>query len=163
MRTDLRSQAAGAIIDLPWDPAALAGPNAPHLDHPLLVRPESPIWTLRILMHHLHHKILGQGRWVWADEGGIHQVKPLRVGSVAGDWWWQLRMPGRKKGPAPPPSDKEVKMLELARFNVFTPDIKKGGARKSQFIYMCRRAMGLGGMECVGGRGSGPQRGQRSW
>ena len=31
-------------------------------------------------MHRVHHKILGQGRRVWADEGGIHQDKTLRVG-----------------------------------------------------------------------------------
>ena len=68
------------------------GPASPHpsnlnlsnLDHPLLVLPESPIWTLCFLMPRAHHKILGQGRWVWADEGGIHQDKPLRVGGGGG-------------------------------------------------------------------------------
>ena len=56
---------AGAIQDLPWDPAVLAGPQSPNLDHPLLVPPESPVWTLRFLMRRVHQRILGQGRWVW--------------------------------------------------------------------------------------------------
>ena len=39
----------GAIQHLPWDPAVLAGPHHRNLDHPLLVPPESPVWTLRFL------------------------------------------------------------------------------------------------------------------
>ena len=42
-------------------------------------------------------------------------------------------------------------MFELAQFNVFTPDVKRGGARHFRLICMCGHAMGLGGMECVGG------------
>ena len=130
LRGCLGSPTAGTIMDLPRDPAVLAGPHPPNLDQPLLVPPESPVWTLRFLMHCVHHKILGRGRWVWADEEGIHQGKPLRVGGgggVAGAWWWQPELPGRKRGEAAPHSDKGVKMFELTQFNVFTPDVKKGG------------------------------------
>ena len=31
-------------MDMPWDPANLAGPHPKALYHPLL-RPESPVWT----------------------------------------------------------------------------------------------------------------------
>ena len=61
---------AGSIHDPPWDPTVVAGPHPPNLDHHLLVPPESRIWTPRSLMHRVHHKILGQVRWVWADKGG---------------------------------------------------------------------------------------------
>ena len=50
------------------------------------------------------------------------------------------RMPGRKKGQAAPPSDKGVQMFELAPFNVFTPDVKTGGARHFRFLCMCWQA-----------------------
>ena len=64
------SRAAGAIQDLPWDPAVLAGPLPPNLDTPLLVAPDSPVWTLRFLLVRVHHRLLGAGRWVWVDGGG---------------------------------------------------------------------------------------------
>ena len=80
LRGFLGGRTEGAIMDLPWDLAVLAAPHPPNLDHPLLVPRESPIWTVRFLMHRVNHKILGQGRWVWADKGGIHQDKPQRVG-----------------------------------------------------------------------------------
>ena len=76
-------RAVGAIMHLAWHTAILAGLHPPNLNHPLLVRLESPISTLRFLMQPVQHKILGQGRWVWADEGGIHHDKPLRVVVVA--------------------------------------------------------------------------------
>ena len=60
----------GAILDLPWDPAVLAGPHPPNLDTPLLVTPESPVWALRFLLQRVHHRLLGAGRWVWVYEGG---------------------------------------------------------------------------------------------
>ena len=66
----MRSRAAGAIQDLPWDPAVLAGPHPPNLDTPLLVDPESPVWTLRFLLVRVHPRLLGAGRWVWVDGGG---------------------------------------------------------------------------------------------
>ena len=71
-RTFLGGRAAGVIMDMPRDPAVLASPQPPNLDHPLLVPPESPIWTLRFFMHRMHHNSFGEGRWVWADEGGIY-------------------------------------------------------------------------------------------
>ena len=33
----------------------------------------------------------------------------------------------RKWGETTPPSEKGVKMFELAQLNLFTPDVKKGG------------------------------------
>ena len=35
-------------------------------------------------MHLVHHNILGHGRWVWANEGGIHPDEPMRVGGGGG-------------------------------------------------------------------------------
>ena len=87
---------------------------------------------------------------VWADEGWVHDDKPLWVGGVAGAWWWQPKLPGRKRGVAPPPpSEKGVKMFGLARPNVFTPDVKKEGASHWRFIAHFWHAMGLRGMECA--------------
>ena len=45
---------AGAIEDVPWDPAVLAGPHPPNLDHRLLIPLDSPVWTLRFLMQLVH-------------------------------------------------------------------------------------------------------------
>ena len=64
------SRAAGALQDLPWDPAVLVGPHPPNLDTPLLIAPESPVWTLRFLLVRVHQRLLGAGQWVWVDEGG---------------------------------------------------------------------------------------------
>ena len=50
LRYLLGSRDAQAIQDLPWDPAVLTGFQPPNLDHPLLVVPESPLWTLRFLL-----------------------------------------------------------------------------------------------------------------
>ena len=50
LRGMMGSRDAGAIQDLPWDPAVLARPPPPNLDTPLLVAPESPVWTLRFLL-----------------------------------------------------------------------------------------------------------------
>ena len=102
----LGSRVAGAIMDFPREPAVLAGHHPPNLDHPLLLSSESPIWTLRFVMHRVHHKILGQGRWVWADAGGVHKDKPVRLGvGVLGELWWQPEMPGgRRANRAPFPT-----------------------------------------------------------
>ena len=70
LRGMMGSRDAGALQDLPWDPAVLAGPHPPNLDTPLLVAPESRVWTLRFLLVRVHHRLLGAGRWVWVDEGG---------------------------------------------------------------------------------------------
>ena len=90
------SRAAGALQNLPWDPAVLAGPHPPNMDTPLLVTPESPVWTLRFLLVRVHHRLLGAGRWVWVDgEGVVHLDKPLRLGVVEGSWGWQRELPGQ--------------------------------------------------------------------
>ena len=65
------SRDAGALQDLPWDPAVLAAPKPPNLDTPLLVALESAVWTLQFLLVRVHHPQLGAGRWVWVDEGGV--------------------------------------------------------------------------------------------
>ena len=84
------SRDAGALQDLPCDPAFLGGPHPAHLDTPLLVAPESPVWTLRFLLVRVHHRLLGAGRWAWVDEGGlVHLDKALRLGVVNGSWGWQ--------------------------------------------------------------------------
>ena len=69
-------------------------------------------------------------------------------------WWWLQKPSGGNKScreeegaRAPPPSAKEVKMFQLAQFNVF---INSGGAGHLRFIPMCWQAMGLGGMVCIG-------------
>ena len=70
LRGLMGSRAAGALQDLPWDPAVLGGPHPPNMDTPLLVAPESPVWTLRFFLVRVHHRLLGAGRWVWVDGGG---------------------------------------------------------------------------------------------
>ena len=45
-------------------------PTPQNLDTPLLVDPESPVWTLRFLLVRVHQRLLGAGRWVWVDGGG---------------------------------------------------------------------------------------------
>ena len=86
LRGFLGTREAGAIRDLPLDPTVLTSPHPSNLDHPLLVSPESQVWTLRFGIQRVHQRILGQGRWVWVDpEGVVHRDKPLRVG-VPGEW-----------------------------------------------------------------------------
>ena len=70
LREIVGSRDVGALHDMPWDPAVLAGPHLPNLDTPLLIAPESPVWTLRFLLVQVHHGLLGAGRWVWVDKGG---------------------------------------------------------------------------------------------
>ena len=94
------SRDAGAIEDLPWDPAVLAGPHPPNLDTPLLVAPESPVCTLRFLLQRLHHRLLGGGGGAggMGGRGGVvHLDKPLRRGVVKGWWRWQQELPGPGK------------------------------------------------------------------
>ena len=64
LKTFLGNQAAGPIMDMPWDGVVLVGPHPPGLDRPLLLPAESPVWTLRFVTHRVRHKILRQGRWV---------------------------------------------------------------------------------------------------
>ena len=80
LREFLVHRVAGAILDLPWDCAVLDDPHPLGMDTPLLLPPGGPIWTLRFVLHRVHHKVLGQGRWVWVDERGVHPAAPLRLG-----------------------------------------------------------------------------------
>ena len=57
LRLLMGSRDAGAIQDLPWDPASLAGPHPPNLDTPLLIAPKSPVRTLRFLLQRVHHRL----------------------------------------------------------------------------------------------------------
>ena len=141
------SRDVGAVQDLPWDPAVLAGPHPPNLDTPLLVAPESPVWTLRFLLVRVHHWLLGEGRWVWMDEGGVaHLDKPLCLGVVNGSWGWQRELPGPGKrwGEVGDPPEMGVKMFEMVQTNIFTPERKKGGGTQWRFVAHLSGA-GLGG------------------
>ena len=109
LRGLMGSRAAGALQDLPWDPAVLAGPHPPNMDAPLLVAPGSPY---RFLLLRVHHRLLGAGRWVWVDGGGgvVHTDKPLRIGVVEGSWGWQHELPGqgnKRLGEVPPPPPRK--------------------------------------------------------
>ena len=85
LTTFLGNRAVGAIMDIPWYLTVLAGPHAPGLNCPLLLPVKSLVWTLRFVMHHVHHKILGRGGgWVWVDQRGAYKHKPLRGG---GGWF----------------------------------------------------------------------------
>ena len=149
LREMVGSRAAGAVQDLRWDPAVLAGPNPPNPDTPLLVAPESPVWTLRFLLVHVHHRLLGAGRWVWVDEGGggVHLDRPLPLGVQNGWWGWQRELPGLGKrwGEVGPPPEKGVKMFELAQTNIFSPERKKGGGRPLAIRRQLLAGAGLGG------------------
>ena len=131
------SRDAGAIQDLPWDPAVLAGPHPPNLDTPLLVALKSPVWTLRFLLVRVHHRLLGAGRWVWVDEGVVvHVDKPVRLGVANGSCGWQRELPGPGKrwGEVGDPSEMGAKMFELAQTNIFDPERKKGGGTHWRFV-----------------------------
>ena len=149
------SRDAGALQDLPWDRAVLASPHPPNLDTPLLVAPESPVWTLRFLLVRVHHRLVGAGQCVWVDEGGVvHLDKPLRLGVVNGLWGWQREFPGAGKrwGEVPPPPQKKmgVKMFELAQTNIFTPERKKGGGHPLAIRRPLLAGARLGGVDWVG-------------
>ena len=81
---------------------------------------------------------------MWADARGVLKDKPLRVERFPREWWWQPEMPRGKKDQPSPPSDKGVKMFELARFNIFTRGVNKAGAGHFRFVCMCWHAIGLG-------------------
>ena len=137
-------------------PGSPSWPPPPKPGHPLLVAPESPVWTLRFLWVRVHHRLLGAGRWVWVDGGGgvVHLDKPLRLGVVEGSWGWQRELPGhgnKRCGEVPPPPPRKgVKMFELAQTNSFTPERKKGGANHWRFVAHNWQGLGLGGVEWVG-------------
>ena len=137
-------------------------PHPTALDHPLLLPLESSIWTRPFLMHRVHHKILGQGKWVWVDERGVHKDKPLWVGGGGG---FQGNGTGNGNvgggGQVAPHSDKEVKMFEMAQLNVFNRVIKKGGVQHFRCLCSCWQAMGLRGVHTAQRRWE--RRGRRSW
>ena len=68
------------------------------------------------------------------SEGVVHRDKPLRVGGVPGEWWWQPKLPGRKWRDASPPSEKGVKMFDLAQRHLRPRGEKGGGASQWRFI-----------------------------
>ena len=155
LRTMMVSRDAGAIHDLPWDPAVLDGLHPPNQGHPLFVATESPVWTLRFLFVRVHHRRLGAGRWVSVDEGGVVRLdRPLRLGVVNAWWGWQPELPGPRKGwgevSPPPPPEKGVNTFQLAQTNIFNLERKKGGGTHWRFFANCWQGVGLGGVGYVG-------------
>ena len=100
LRGFLGTREAGAIRGLPCDPAVLAGPHPPNLDHPLLVPPESLVWSLHFLMQRVHQRILGQGSWVWVDPGWSTGTSPCGWGGGGGS---HRTCPGGSGGRPPHP------------------------------------------------------------
>ena len=101
LRGLLGTREAGAIQDLPWDRAILAGPGPPNLDYPLLIPPESPVRTLRFFDAAGASKDFGAGKvGMGGPEGG---GPPGQAPAGGGGWWWQPELPGRKWGEATPP------------------------------------------------------------
>ena len=70
LRGMMGSRDTGGLQDLPWDPAILAGPHPPNLDTPLLVAPESPVWTLWFLLVRVHHRVGGGAVGMGGQGGG---------------------------------------------------------------------------------------------
>ena len=106
-------RSAGAILDLPWNLAVLDTPRPPGMDTPFPLPPESSIWTLQFVLQCMRHKLLGQGRWVWIDEWGVHPDKPLCLGGFQGGWQWQLDLEGAGGGDEVRQSNAGVKMFEI--------------------------------------------------
>ena len=81
----------GGIMDLPWDPAVLAGPHPPNLDHPLLVPPresdlDSPSFDALCASQNFRAGEVAVG----ARGGDPLGQTPAGGGGggVAGAWWW---------------------------------------------------------------------------
>ena len=151
--------------DMPWDPAVLAGPHPPNVDHPLVVPPESPVWTLRFLMQRVHQRLLGQGRWVWVDEGGGGRPPGQALAGGRGPRVVELATGVARAemgGNAPPLPEKGVKMFELAQPTFFTPEKKKGGGAPNGYSSPCAgRCCDLGGWSLRGGPRPGRRPGRR--
>ena len=99
---------AAAIKDLPWDPALLAWPHPPNLVLPLLVPPESPVWTLLFLFHAAGaSKVFGARDVGIGGRGGGGGVHPLGQAPAGGGGarvvGWEPELPGQKWGETPPP------------------------------------------------------------
>ena len=97
----------GAIQDLPWYPAVVAGSHPPNLDTPLLVAPESPVWTLRFLLVRVHHWLLERGgRYAWTRGGLSTWTDPCASGWSTGGGGGNVSCRGRGRDGgrcAPPP------------------------------------------------------------
>ena len=148
---------AGALQDLPWDSAVVACLHPPNLDTPLLVAPESPVWTLRFLLVRVHHRLLGAGRSVWVDEGGgcpPAQAPAPRGGQRVVGVATSVAGAGEAMGRGAPPSpEMGVKMFELAQTNIFTPERKRGGGAPTGDSSPTAgdwQGLGLGGNNWVG-------------
>ena len=101
----------------------------------------------------VHRRLLGAGRLVWVDEGGVvHLDRPLRLGVVNGWWGWQLELPGPGKGwgEVALPPEMGVKMFQLAQTNILTLERKKGGTTHRRFVVNCWQGLGFGGIEYAG-------------
>ena len=106
-------------------------------------------------MHCVHHKIWGRGGGYGLTRGGSTGTNPCGWGGGSRGLVVATTVARAEVGGgAPPPSEKGVKMFELAQVNVFPPEVRKGRASHCRFIAMCWQAMGLGGMECVGRTGT---------
>ena len=101
-------------------------PPPPEPRHASPRRPESAVWTPRLLLQRVHHRLLGGG-YVWTRGGWSIWTSPCGWGGprvvgvatgVAGE---------EMGGDAPPPPEMGVKMYELAQLNLFIPKRKKGG------------------------------------
>ena len=132
----LGSRDGGAFQDLSRDPAVLAGPHPPNLDHPLLVPLESPGWTLFFDATGASNAF-GAGEVGMGGRGG--HGPPGQAHAAGGG----PRVVGMGTGVAqaemggdapPPPPEKGVKMFELAQLNLCTPEKKKWGTTHWLFI-----------------------------
>ena len=72
-------------------------------------------FVLLFFMQRVDQKIWGQGKWVWVDEWGLQNDKPLRMGGVLGKWHRQPEMPREGAGQVASPSSKRMKMFEMAK------------------------------------------------
>ena len=149
------SRHAGPIQDLPWDPGYLAGPHPPNLDNPLLVAPESLVWTLRFLLQRLHHRLLGGGGVGMGARGGggpPGQAPAPKGGQRVVGVARGVAGAAEEMGGGAPPNQKKWrgKMFELVQTNLFTPERKKGGGHPLAIGRQLLVGAGLGGMKYVG-------------
>ena len=137
LREFLGSRGGGGHLGPALRHSVLDGPNPPVMDPPSPspgeLNLDSPLCAAPA--HRVHHKVLGQGRWVWVDERGVHANKPLRVGGVQGEWQWQPDP--WAGGTVVRPSDAGQKMFTMAHYIISTLGVKKAGAPHFCFLYCC--------------------------
>ena len=151
LRGMLGSRNVGVLEDLPWNPAAKAGPEAPNLDTPLNVGPKSLVWNLWFFVVGLHHRLFGVGRWARVYEGGVvHLDKPLRLGLVDGWPGWQRELPGQRKGwgEVPPPKNRGEDVRVCGNQHL-RPRAEKAGGHPLAFCGTCWQRLVLGRVEWV--------------